>query len=69
MAEAIYNELSQIEGFAALTEETKELFKNACSQQNSDNKSIKFTTHQANNLFCDGALESPDFAKFLNFFN
>ena len=67
MAEANYNELSQIQGFDSLSDTIKNLFKNACSQ--SEQKSIHFSTYDANNLYCDNAFDCPDFPKILKFFD
>ena len=68
MTDELYNELSQVEGFDALSQGIKAIFKEACSHQQSDKKSISFTALQANNLFCENSLDSPTFPKVLNFF-
>lgn len=69
MSETIYNELSQIQGFDSLSDWTKDLFKKACSQQDSEKKTISISTYQSNNLYCDNSLDCPEFSKFLNFFD
>lgn len=71
MAEELFHQLSQIEGFEKISQESQSIFKKACEQQNpkSNLKKIYIKSSEANLLYCDGTFDIPEIQNILKFFD